>query len=47
MDENNDKKEHDENKLLDCDIAGANPIGTLIFTIVLTIVMYFVSKLLN
>lgn len=43
----NDKKEYEENKQLYSDVSGTGPISTVIFTLVLTAVMFIVSKLLG
>ena len=43
----NDKKEYEENKQLYSDVPGTGAISTVIFTLVLTAVMFIVSKLLG
>ena len=47
MNENNDKKGYDENKQLYSDIVGTGPISTMIFTIILIVAMYIVSKFMG
>ena len=44
---NIEESRNEENKQLYSDVKGTGPISTLVFTIVLTIVMYIVSKLLG